>query len=57
MLLEYDVKKAFDEIKLKLNALERATEEVSRLRQILEDRESLRPKFLESSPIIRTYGG
>lgn len=30
---------------------------MNRLRGILEDKEALSPKFLESSPEIRTYGG
>lgn len=43
------------QIKERLNALDRVQNEVHRLRTILESRESLIPKFVESSPQIRTY--
>lgn len=55
--MEDEAKKALDEIRRKLAALERLADEVSRLRQMIEDKESLRPRFVESSPQIRTYGG
>jgi len=55
--LEDDVKKALDAIRVKLGALERLTDEVERIRRIIESGEHLIPKFVESSPQIRTYGG
>jgi len=36
-------------------AIEQTSEEVRRLRTIMESRESLIPRFVESSPQIRTY--
>jgi len=44
--LEEEVKKALEEIR----------EELRRLRQAQEDKERLIPKFVESSPVTRTYG-
>ena len=55
--MESEVKKVLDEIRRKLATLERVQQEVHRLRIIMESKESLMPKFVESSPQIRTYGG
>ena len=57
ILLENETRKALNEIRGKLAALERLTEEVYRLRTVLESKEGLIPRFVECSPEIRTYRG
>jgi hypothetical protein len=48
-----DLTKTLEEIKVRIGALE---EEIRRQRQIQENKESLAPRFVESSPNVRTYG-
>jgi len=55
--LENEINKALDAIRMKLGALERLADEMQRLRRIMEDKESLSPRFVECSPEIRTYRG
>jgi len=62
--LENEAQKTLEEIKKRLNQiwnllvpLQRTGQELRNLRQIIEDKESLSPRFVESSPQIRTYGG
>jgi len=52
-----EIKSNLDQIWNSLVPLQQTGEEVRRLRTIMESKESLIPRFVESSPQIRTYGG
>jgi len=54
--MKNEIEKELNEIKNQLETLEKIRIEIERLRTIVESRESLIPKFVESSPSIRTYG-
>lgn len=52
--MDEELKRAIDSINSRLSKIE---EEMRRYREIQEYKENLAPKFVESSPSIRTYGG
>jgi hypothetical protein len=52
--MDEELKASIAGISLRLNAIE---EEIRRYRQIQENPQGLAPRFVESSPNIRTYGG